>query len=83
MQAFAQQGYQGQDLCELNHCQMFLQVIWLLEICDGTGTKILVNCWAGSHPMDSPYHWPPTVICSAEWRRWQQALQTCFGLDWW
>jgi len=39
MQSFAQQGYWGQDLCELNCCRMFLQVIWLSEICDGLVPK--------------------------------------------
>jgi len=83
MRAFAQHGYCGQELSELNRCRMFLHAIWLSDICDGTGKEILVDCWEGRHPMRSPYNWPPTVIHSVEWLRWQQALQKCFGLDRW
>jgi len=83
MRAFAQQGYCRQELSELNQCQMFLHVICLLDICDGTGTEILADCWDGHHPMQSQYCWPPTIVHSAEWLWWQQALQTCFGLDRW
>jgi len=49
MRIFAQYGYRGQDLGDLNRCRMFLHVIWLSDICDGTGTKVLEDYWSGMH----------------------------------
>ncbi len=83
MCTFVQHRYRGQELGNLKCCHMFVHAIWLLDICNGMGTEILTDCWAGSHPLDSPYCWPPTVISSTNWRLCQQALQTCFGLDCW
>jgi len=83
MRIFAQYGYHGQDLSDLNHCRMFLHTIWLSDICNGTGTEVLENYWSGTHPIESPYQWPPTKVRSADWKLWQQALQTCLGLDRW
>jgi len=62
MQAFIQHGYRGQELCDLNWCHMFLQVIWVSDICDGTGKEILMEAWEGQQPMDLPFHWPMTVV---------------------
>jgi len=83
MHAFTQHGYCGQELCELNRCHMFLHAIWISDICDGTGTKVLADCWSGNQLIKLPYRWPPTITHPAYWPKWQQALTNCFGLDRW
>jgi len=83
MRAFASYGYRGQELRELNCCRMSLHAIWLSDICDGTGTKVLVDCWKGSGPVESNYRWPPTFTQQSYWHTWQQALTKSFGLDRW
>jgi len=74
MRAFAQYGYKGQELRDLNRCHMFLQAIWISDICDGMGWEILLNAWDGQYPLDSPFHWPPTIVTHPDWQLWQQAL---------
>jgi len=81
MRIFVNNGYRGQELCELNWCRMSLHAIWISDICDGTGSKILADCWAGKGSIESPYHWPPTFTQPAYWKKWQHALTNCFGLD--
>jgi len=51
MRLFATHGYRGQDLSDLNRCRMFLHVIWLSDICDGTGTEVVADYWTGQHPI--------------------------------
>jgi len=84
MWAFVQYGSWGQELQDLNWCCMFLWVIWLPNICDGTSKEILTDAWEGWNPMESPFQWPRTVVTRTDWCLWQQALPECFGLDqWW
>jgi len=58
MQVFVQHRYQGQDLCVLNCCRMFLQAIWVSDISNGTGKEILKEAWNGTKKMESSYQWP-------------------------
>jgi len=83
MQVFVTYGYRGQDLSDLNRCHMFLHVIWLSDICDGSGTEVLTDYWTGSQSVQLSYRWPPTYVRPADWKKWQQALQKCLGLDRW
>jgi len=62
---------------------MFLHAIWLSDICDGTGTEVLADYWAGNQPTQSSYRWPPTHARPSDWNKWQQALHTCLGLNRW
>jgi len=62
MHVFAQYGYQGQDLSDLNCCRMFLHAIWLSDICDGTGMAVLADYWSGNQPIELTYCWPPTKV---------------------
>ncbi len=83
MRVFTNYGYRGQDLSDLNRCRMSLHAIWLSDICDGTGMEVLADYWAGTQPTHSSYQWPPTHARSSDWKKWQQALHTCLGLDRW
>ncbi len=40
MRIFLQSGIMGKNLIELNQCHMYLQAIFLSNICNGTGTAI-------------------------------------------
>jgi len=55
MHVFAQHGYRGQELRELNWCRMSLHAIWISDICDGTGTEVLADCWYGKGSIESLY----------------------------
>ncbi len=76
MRLFIHSGFRNTELTILNKCRMFLQVIFLSDICKASGTKLESHMW--QHPVrhESPYKWPtitpPTLV---EWRMWQQALQ--------
>jgi len=83
IRTFIDHGYHGQELRELNWCRMSLHAIWISDICDGTGSEILADCWNGQGTIESPYRWPPTFTQLAYWSKWQQALTKCFGLDRW
>jgi len=84
MQVFVQHRYRGQELSVLNQCHMFLQAIWVSDICDDTGKEVLKDAWDRGHPMESPFQWPPTVVACSKWQLWQSSLQPCLSLDqWW
>jgi len=73
MWLFAQQGYCDDGLKTLNCCQMFLQVIWLSDICTGDSKEILQLAWSGKSPFLSAYTWPRKPS-NKEWGLWQTAL---------
>jgi len=76
MRLFIRAGYQTTDLNTLNRCRMYLQVIFLSEICEATGNKMEQYLWKQPQVTKSAFCWPkipkPTPT---EWRLWQQALQ--------
>jgi len=47
MAIFLQAGFCMEELAMLNHCQMFLNVIFLSDICNGLGTTINNQFWEG------------------------------------
>ena len=70
-----------QDLKCLNACCIFLQVITLADITDGSGTHILPSSLQGTRHNDwhSSYTWPHQIRPSPEaWRVWCKTLCTQF-----
>jgi len=55
MKIFLQAGVAGQDLICMNRCHMYLQAIFLLDICNGTGTAIDPRMRDGQAQCDSQY----------------------------
>jgi len=45
MRVFIWAGYQKLELIALNQCRLYLQVIYLLDICNALGTKIKQYLW--------------------------------------
>jgi len=45
MRIFLQAGIHGQELKVLNGCRMFLQVIFISDICTGSGTHLSTSDW--------------------------------------
>jgi len=84
MQAFTQHGYHLEELGTLNQCQMYLQAIWLSDICIGNGTTVNSGAWSRDHICNSPYCWLVTEKPKqGEWRLWQKALTKSFSLKHW
>jgi len=77
-------GYGGKDLSLLSWYRMFLQVIWLLEICMDNAMSIQITSWQGVWSTVGELTWsmvhPPL---ESEWHQWQQALTRTLQLDWW
>jgi len=69
MQLFIRQGYHYTDLRVLNKCWMYLQVIFLSDICKGSGSKIAQQA---KKPADTySFNWPKMVkLTSREWNIW-------------
>jgi len=82
MQIFLHDSMRGTELVELNHCRMYLQVIFVSDICNGEGTMVESRYWEGKKTSNiSPYKWPcmhvPTL---AEWNGWRQQLTSGLSL---
>ncbi len=77
-------GYGGKDLAILNQCRMFLQAIWLSDICTGDRSAIQITAWQGKRSMLGESVWPIVHNPIAfEWLQWQHALTRLLSLDWW
>jgi len=81
MRLFIWMGYRNIELNMLNRCQLYLRVVYHLEICTSWGTHLKQYLWNQPTIAKSPYQWPvipkPTAT---EWRVWQQALQQAISL---
>jgi len=82
---FLQYGYWMRgELQVLNQCQLYLQAIWLSDICTGLGQHICKFAWKGDGKCESKYWWPLMAHPSkGEWQCWQQALVSSRALDCW
>jgi len=82
MQVFLRDGARGSELALLNRCRMYLQVVFISEICNGTGTQIAQHYWEGQKTTSiSPYNWPRTHIpTQAKWNVWRQRLTSGLSL---
>jgi len=76
MEVFLRTGYRSLELATLNQCRMYLQVVFLSDICNGHGMAIENQFWTGKAISDKHHYcWPwshkPT---QGEWALWQLAL---------
>ncbi len=75
MRLFIRSGFHPTELKILNKCRMYLQVIFLSDLCKASGKKLDQHIWQRPHRRDSAYRWPtippPTP---AEWQTWQHAI---------
>ena len=71
-------------LKQMNACRIFLQVLSLADISDGSGREILKSSLQGIWHNDrrSSYDWPKQLRPSAgAWRTWQSTLQALFCVN--
>ncbi len=83
MEGFLRTGYQDAELVTLNRCRMYLQVIFLSDICNGQGTTIETHFWSGTAISNShDFRWPRTHKPNpSKWGLWQRALTRSFNLN--
>jgi len=83
MHIFADGGFCKAELMILNHCWMYLQVIFLSDICEGSGSKIAQQYWSGKTLANIySFNWPKMMKpTSREWNVWQQGLHLSLNLD--
>jgi len=82
MEVFLCTGYRSSELATLNQCRMYLQVVFLSDICNGHGMAIENQFWTGKAISDKHHYcWPwshkPT---QGEWALWQLALMRSLHL---
>ena len=83
MQRFSDFGYSKKKLLRLNRCRLFLQVVTLAEMLDGTSDKICNMACDGhrNFTRKSALLWPVQPRPDDNhWKLWRQALQKCFYL---
>jgi len=83
MEGFLRTGYRDSKLVTLNRCRMYLQVIFLSDICNGQGTTIENQFWSGTAISNSHnFRWPCTHKPNpSKWGLWQRALTRSFNLN--
>jgi len=58
MKMFLQHGVSSQDLASLNCCRMYLQAVYLSDICNAAGTVVDAHFWEGQAQCQTHYIWP-------------------------
>ena len=81
MEAFHTNGFNAQQLQQLNRCRHYLQVETLSDITDGTGNQISKQAYDGrktTHSLHS-HDWPVQERPNAKhWKLWRRALRNSF-----
>jgi len=82
MRIFAEGGYRSADLALLNCCCMNLHIIFLSDICNGSGSCIEQKYWCKEQPANIyPYIWPmPAKLSTSDWNFWRKSLQLSLNL---
>jgi hypothetical protein len=78
MDQFLKLGFTDTQLCTLNRCRVYLQVIFLSDITSADGSIIIPECKQGVRLADrvSVLQWPiQERPSSSAWTLWTQALQ--------
>jgi len=74
---FLQHGLCQPQLEAIHQCCMFLKVLHLSNICNGSGDKIITRNWQNYCPLDSEFKWPKTTKPSAaDWKTWHMVITT-------
>jgi len=84
MELFWHKGYCGQQLVDLNHCRLWLQVSSLADIVDGWGTHVVPAILLGkkSHLSPNSHQWPTQAPpTQGQWMLWWQALCASLSLN--
>ena len=83
MTIFAQRGFHKAELALMKRCHMFLHVIMLSDICNGTGMGIEQQYWTGDMVVEIyQFQWPKMVKPTPqEWVFWQCDLQLSLDLS--
>ena len=73
--------YSIAELCSINKCCMYLQVVTISDITEGTGSIVTEKAFMGERDNDrkSKWNWPtvPTPLPS-EWNKWRGALDLTY-----
>jgi hypothetical protein len=81
MNSFIQLSPSLDDLRALNNCRLYLQVMFLSEICTGDGLELTHEAWSGQR-LDVPQKiasWPKqNKPLTREWQTWQLFLKKAF-----
>ncbi len=82
MRIFAEGGFRSAELALLNRCCMHLHVIYLLDICNGSGSRIEQQYWCKGQLADIyPFTWPKSAKLSpSDWNIWRRSLQLSLNL---
>jgi len=81
MHLLLQYGVRGLDLASLNRCQMYLQAIYLSDICTGDGKAIDSRYWEGKEQCQMEFWWPRTERPTAtKWNMWCKILTVALSL---
>jgi len=79
---FLQHGLRQPQLGAIHRCRMFLKVLRLSDICNGTGDKIITRNWQNYRPSESEFNWPITIKPSAaDWNTWNATITNTFQVD--
>ncbi len=82
MPLFAGSGsFSTAELKHINRCRLFLRVVSLADIANGTGTHLVKWAWSGEvvqHLRRSSARWPYQIRPGARsWLLWRRALKQC------
>lgn len=70
------------ELCHLNSCRMFLQVLTLSDIVSVDGKHIRQNCWRGDSTTRNTLLWPRQAKPgSPAWIIWRRYIAECYLED--
>lgn len=86
MESFINNGYSGKKLAAIKECQLFLQVIHLLDARKGDGVRICDNVYrVHKHEcVGSTYEWPiQGTPGKSDWLEWRKAIESTFLIPAW
>jgi len=81
-QVFLQQCLHQPQLGAIHRCQIFLKVLHLSDICNGSGDKTITRNWQNYCPLESEFKWPKTTKPSTtDWHTWNTVNTNTFQVD--
>lgn len=75
-------GYRGQDLLILNRCRLWLQILTVAELTDGTGTRLIPKLLRhrNPNPLRPSLCWPHQgPLPPSAWTLWETAVKSAFS----
>jgi hypothetical protein len=82
MSEFIAKGYKGSNLCCLNACREYLQVIRYSDLLDASGGHFLPEFLTGNEQcgLNTDYKWPVRGRpYASDWEFWKEAVYKTFG----